>query len=100
MDWASWHEALTNYIFQAARFLLKPEISTGASDPERQTPLIGAVFKRNTKMVEIISDFSDDPSAIDVDNDEEMTMTLIETILQEMVNEVDSVSSDVTVITA
>lgn len=80
--------------------MLKLEVDTGASDPERETPLIGAAFKRDTQTVEILMDFSDDRSAINVGDDgEEMAMMFIETILQEMVNGVDSVDGDRTVIT-
>ena len=57
---------MTKNQFQAARLLLKSGANANAPGPEGQTPLVDAVLNNNTKMAELLLNFSAEPSVVDV----------------------------------
>ncbi|CAF1556918.1 unnamed protein product, partial [Adineta steineri] len=57
--------AVTKNQFKAARLLLKSGANANAPGPERQTPLVDAVLNNNTKMVELLLNYSADTSVVD-----------------------------------
>jgi len=58
--------AVTKNQFKAAKLLLKSGANSNATGPEGQTPLIDAVLNDNTKIVELLLNYSADPSIVDL----------------------------------
>ncbi len=58
--------AVTKNRFKTARLLLKSGANSNASGPEGQTPLIDAVLNDNIKIVELLLNYSADPSVVDL----------------------------------
>jgi len=61
--------------------LLKSGANSNASGPEGQTPLIDAVLNNNTKIVELLLNYSADPSIVDLTR---LNETMIKVLKQEI----------------
>lgn len=73
--------AVTKNQFKAAKLLLKSGANSNAPGPEGQTPLIDAVLNNNTKIVELLLNYSADPSIIDLTR---MNETMIKVLKREI----------------
>ncbi|CAF0807778.1 unnamed protein product [Adineta ricciae] len=72
--------AVTKNQLKAARLLLKSGANSNAPGSEGQTPLIDAVLNNNIMMVELLLNYSADPSVIDLTNVNE---TMLKTLKRE-----------------
>ncbi|CAF5216688.1 unnamed protein product, partial [Rotaria magnacalcarata] len=69
--------AVTKNQFKAARLLLKSGANANAPGPEGQTPIVDAVLNNNTMMIELLLNYSADPSAVDSTRLNETMLSII-----------------------
>ncbi|CAF5176958.1 unnamed protein product, partial [Rotaria magnacalcarata] len=68
---------VTKNQFKAARLLLKSGANANAPGPEGQTPIVDAVLNNNTMMIELLLNYSADPSAVDSTRLNETMLSII-----------------------